>query len=150
MKESVPKKEKSCVISLKQIDFKPLFKRFEQHKTNQPPHTTFLVSSKLDMDSEAETRNRSEQSKRRLEKIIFWDYGPGAFDILPAETVAQRLIDRWAAIDVAYQKGEINGRDVIEALKKIDEVGIDNVIYCEPVREHVIKTMINTYIYNKK
>jgi len=52
------------------------------------------------MNLEAEIRNRSEQSKRRLEKIIFWDYSQGAFDILPPETVAQRISDRWAAIDV--------------------------------------------------
>ena len=46
-----------------------------------------------------ETEKLPNIDKSRIEKIVFWDYGAGALDILPVETVAQRLIYRWVAID---------------------------------------------------
>lgn len=85
----------------------------------------------------------------RLEKILFWDYGEGALDILPPETVAQRIVDRWAAIHVAHEKKEIKSSDVLEALIRVDKVGVNNVIYCESVREYVIKAMIEVNIYHR-
>jgi hypothetical protein len=88
-----------------------------------------------------------KNSNQRIEKIIFWDYGPGAMDILPVETVAQRLVDRWAAVDVAFHDGRLNSGDVRNVLKKIAVVE-DNVMYCESVREYVIKTMIERYVKN--
>ena len=80
-----------------------------------------------------------------IEKIVFWDYGLGALDILPAETVGQRLVDRWAAIDEAYHEGVLTSKDVKEVLRRISLVQ-NTVNYCESVREYVIKEMIKLYV----
>jgi hypothetical protein len=80
-----------------------------------------------------------------IEKIVFWDYGVGALDTLPIETVGQRLVDRWAAIDEAYHDGTLTSKDVKEVLKRISLVE-NTVIYCESVREYVIKEMIKLYV----
>ena len=82
-----------------------------------------------------------------IEKLVFWDYGAGALDVLPIETVGQRLVDRWAAIDEAYHAGVLTSKDVKEVLKRISLVE-NSVIYCESVREYVIKEMIKLYVKN--
>ena len=69
-----------------------------------------------------------------IEKLIFWDYGPGSFDKLPPNTVAQRLVDQWPAIDEAYHDKTLSRSDMLEILKRIDQV-IARVKFCESVRE---------------
>lgn len=81
-----------------------------------------------------------------LQKRIFWDYASNAIDKLPIETVAQRLVDRWAVIDEALHNGEITKSDMIDILKRID--AYQEVIYCESVREYVIKNLIEKYVKN--
>lgn len=88
-----------------------------------------------------------KSDNQSIEKIIFWDYGMGAFNILPVETVGQRLVDRWAAIDIAYHEGKLTSDDMRKILRRIASAG-DNIIYCESVREYVIKKMIERYVNN--
>jgi len=64
-----------------------------------------------------------------LQKIIFWDYEINAIDLLPVETVAQRLVDRWAIIDTAFLNKKINKSDLIDILVRINK--FKEVIYCE-------------------
>ena len=81
-----------------------------------------------------------------LQKIIFWDYGPGAIDKLPIETVAQRLVDRWAVIDEALLNKQLTRSDIIDILTRIN--AYQDVVYCESVREFVIKNLIEKYVKN--
>lgn len=53
-----------------------------------------------------------------IEKIFFLDYGVGALDKLPVDTVAQRLVDRWPAIDEAYRDGVLTSKKHESSLKK--------------------------------
>lgn len=82
-----------------------------------------------------------------IEGLVFWDYGANALNVLPKETVAQRLVDRWGAIDVAYHNGKLTRADMLEILRRIALVK-DAVIYAESVREFVIKEMIRRYVEN--
>ena len=86
-------------------------------------------------------------SNRKIEKLIFWDYAEGAFDVLPGITVAQRIVDRWAIIDEAYKSGAITKKELIETVKRVAGF-TDEVVFCESVREYVIKNLIERYVKN--
>lgn len=72
-----------------------------------------------------------------IEEVAFWDYGANALSVLPAETVAQRLVDRWGAVDAAYHHGKLTKTDMLQILRCIAPQK-DAVIYAESVREFVI------------
>jgi len=79
-----------------------------------------------------------------LQKIIFWDYSIDAIERLPVETVAQRLVDRWAVIDSALCNKKLTKPELIEILTRI--AAFSGVVYCESVREFVIKELIKKYV----
>ncbi len=80
-----------------------------------------------------------------IQRKLFWDYRRDIpVEEIPGAIRAQRFADFWPEIHKAFNRGEIDLDDVKSIVGAIHRHG--PVKYCEDVREHVIKTLIQRWL----